>query len=454
MPCKPAIASGKFHLPLLLALVAFILAWPQAAHAESGEKLLKVVALSRHGVRAPTQTDRLLEMWSRKTWPAWPVSKGDLTPRGAALISAMWKEMRGLYEANGLLPEAACPPAGAIHVRADTDERTRATAAALLAGLAPDCHLSYSVAEKIPDPLFHPVKAGLYKFEPVPTVANILNMAPGGLGQLQEDFSSAFNLLNRIAGPPASALCARFAEGPDCNISDLPNAISVSADGRDVNLIGSLHVASSMAEIFLLEYAEWPGALPGWGQVNSAALKQLLPVHSKIFDVVNRAPLVARARGGALLREMEQALQGRHTDKRLNEAKLLVFVGHDTNIANLGGLLGANWKARDFPANGIPPGSLLAMELWDNSGKREIRLRFYAQTLEAFHSDLSANGGEAHNGEVFAPSRNPVNVPPVLGEARFSQEEFARLVSGATQGAPLAPHEKTRQEEGMPAASR
>lgn len=441
----------KRTFALIIAVFALIFSIPSATSARSNEKLLKMVALSRHGVRAPTQTEKQLTLWTRKPWPAWPVERGDLTPRGAELIKAMWKHMHGLLQKDGLLPENICPPNDLIHVRADTEERTQATAAALLEGLAPGCNMKYSVADVSPDPLFHPIRAGIYKFDPIPTVTNILSMTDGGLNALQDDFMGALQLLNRIAGPPAAGLCIRYAENADCSIADLPNAISVSSDGKNVKLLGSLSMASSMAELFLLEYAEWPKSPAGWGQVNTSTLSQLLPVHSKIMDVVNRAPLVARARGSSLLHEMGLALLNKHADKKLNDAKLVIFVGHDTNIANLGGLLGANWQAKSFPANGIPPGSLLAMELWDNMGKQEVRLRFYAQTLEALHSEIAEDGTDWN---IFAPSRNPVSVPPVVGEARFTPAEFDSLIRTAIKGAPLAPAEKTHEVEGMPSLSK
>ena len=67
----------------------------QGGAAEQGggdAKLLKMVVLSRHGVRSPTQSSETLESWSRKDWPEWPVKRGELTPRGAKLVTAMWEQ--------------------------------------------------------------------------------------------------------------------------------------------------------------------------------------------------------------------------------------------------------------------------------------------------------------------------------------------------------------------------
>lgn len=381
----------------------------------------------------------------------------------------MWTELRGAFMTLGLLPEAACPPPGAIFVRADTDQRTRATARALLEGLAPGCGTDYAVADSRPDPLFHPVKAGLCAFDPAAAAADVLTMTGGDLEGLQEDYNAPLALIDQLTAPPAPEFCRFFSLPPQCRLSDLPNSISVSAEGRSVRLSGCLGVASSLAEIFLLEYGQWPGRPAAWGQVDGQVLDRLLPLHSRVFDVINRAPLVASSRGSSLLKEMAAALESRHYDQRLNAAGLVVFVGHDTNIANIGGLLGIHWQARGYPPDGIPPGGALFLELWGQGERREVRMRFYAQTPEALHapfaveherepsgfsvphkhirrdlfSDEKQKAGSAQpaDDDLFAPRAAIVTAPPVVGEARFSLAAFERLVRERINQECLAPQQ-------------
>lgn len=467
------------HLLFFSLACAVFMAFPVgSAAADDDARLLKIVALSRHGVRSPTQELKTLSLWSERLWPHWPVERGHLTPRGARLVSAMWADMRGVLLNYGLLPDAACPPPGAVFVRADTDQRTRATARALLEGLAPDCAQGYAVADAKPDPLFHPVKAGLYAFDPAAAATNVLSMTDGGLDRLQEDFASPLALIDQLSAPPSPDLCSRFGLPPQCRLSDIPTSVSVSPEGRSVGLTGGLGIASSLAEIFLLEYGQWPGSPAGWGQVDGATLKQVLPVHSRIFDVVNRAPLVAWARGSSLLTEMAAALTGTHYDQRLNAASLVVFVGHDTNIANLGALLGVNWQARGYPPNDIPPAGVLFLELWGQGDRREVRVRFYAQPPEALHApfaeeklllcgvpsrqrdvaspvqspdvrnELLAGDESSVDPRLHAPAAAEVSAPPVVGAARFELADFRQLVREKTAGAPLAPQQVPRLHPG------
>ena len=155
----------------ILALCALLAATaPEGGAAEQGggdAKLLKMVVLSRHGVRSPTQSSETLESWSRKDWPEWPVKRGELTPRGAKLVTAMWEQEAAFLREAGLLPSKGCPEAGTIAVRADRDQRTRVTGEAVLEGLAPGCGFKPIVNETDhPDPLFHPLEAGYCALDP------------------------------------------------------------------------------------------------------------------------------------------------------------------------------------------------------------------------------------------------------------------------------------------------
>lgn len=420
----------------LLLLCGALVFLPAIIYAREGSELIKIVALSRHGVRAPTQTAKTLSTWSQKAWPVWPVKHGDLTPRGALLVKAMWENLRGDLQRKGLLPDSACPGEGRIFIRADVDERTRATAQAMADGLAPGCDLGYAVADEKIDPLFHPVKAGLYRYEAIPAAIDVLGMTHGGLDRLLDDFSGSLELVGRITGEPAPALCSRFALMPKCELTDLPNAVSVSPDGSDIRIVGSLGIGSSVSEIFLLEWGEWPGVPAGWGEVDLRVLSQILPVHARVFDVVNRAPVVAWANGSSMLNEMTAALFGEHYDKRLNEASLVVFVGHDTNIANVGGLLGFDWQGSGYPPNGIPPAGALFLELWREDGQNIVKARFYSQPPGALHAAFD-NDSAAHMPTVAVPRYAKTD-----GPANLTEQDFRELVINMTGGAPVAPRQE------------
>ena len=59
--------------------------------------------LTRHGVAAPADDNQLPRI-TGKAWPQWPVGPGQLSPRGAGLLTAQWASLRALYLEAGLLP--------------------------------------------------------------------------------------------------------------------------------------------------------------------------------------------------------------------------------------------------------------------------------------------------------------------------------------------------------------
>ena len=61
-----------------------------------------------------------------------------------------------------------------------------------------------------------------------------------------------------------------------------------------------------------------------------------------------------------------------------------MFVGHDTNIAQIQTMLQMNWQLGDYPRNDIPPGGSLAFERYrdTHSGERYVRLTFSAMSLD------------------------------------------------------------------------
>lgn len=447
----------RFVLCTVFLSVLAVVPSAQAFAAET-EELVKVVVLTRHGVRSPTQSAQELARWSTKKWPAWPVEAGKLTPRGAQLVEAMWHEQRAFFTQEKLLPENVCPPAADLFVLADRDERTRATASALLQGLAPGCGLNFTTdatallaAEQISmhgssdfdadtkfvagkseqdvkserNALFHPLKAGLTTLSPAAARADISRESPGGLYAIEDDLAQPIREISELLGTLNSELCQQALRNDSCTLLDLPTQMRFGAQDTTIDVTGRLGIASSVAEIFLLEYAQWPDRNAGWGVVNEQVLQKLLPVHSRTFAAVNRAHEVALSRGGVLLRAMSAAVNGQSPDAAINRAPLVFFVGHDTNIANVASLLGLRWELGGYPPDAIPPGSALVLTVWKNGEHSCVRASYWTESLASLHRALPASPG-------FTQARVESQILHFerarLDEGHCSLEEFNRLV--------------------------
>src|SRR5207247_4760632 len=118
-----------------------------------------------------------------------------------------------------------------------------------------------------------------------------------------------------------------------------------------VQLDGALRVGSTFTEILLLEYTNgFPKEEVGWDRIKGD-MTLLFRVHAVSFDLEQRTPYVARLQGSRLLRKILLAL----TDQTDNApgtappgAKFVAYVGHDTNIANIGAMLELSWQQEGY----------------------------------------------------------------------------------------------------------
>src|SRR5262245_10078193 len=162
-----AIRRTRPRVIVATAAVAVVLSWLVIAFAASpalaqaptqsaamrppDPDLVKVVILSRHGVRSPLVKPEDLARWrpedATPPWPEWkcpdrPDGKckpGDLTPHGAELA----RRMGDYYRTNYRLFSGNCPGSGELYFWADTDQRTKVTGQSLLRGLVPECGEDY-----------------------------------------------------------------------------------------------------------------------------------------------------------------------------------------------------------------------------------------------------------------------------------------------------------------------
>lgn len=103
-------------LRLLLACALPLLTAP--GHAAAQFTLEKVVELSRHGIRPPTEGNReAIEAATQRPWTQWTTHDGELTGHGYAAVVNKGRDEGARYRQLGLLA-AGCPASGEIYVRA------------------------------------------------------------------------------------------------------------------------------------------------------------------------------------------------------------------------------------------------------------------------------------------------------------------------------------------------
>jgi Histidine acid phosphatase. len=161
--------------------------------------------------------------------------------------------------------------------------------------------------------------------------------------------------------------------------------IVVTKDGES-RLEGPLANASGLTENLLLEYSEGkPLSEVGWGRAGDK-LDEVLLLHNLYADIMRRTPYLASRRGSLLAEQVVDLLTD--TPSRFKgaapipaSAKMVAFLGHDTNLSNMSGFIDTKWTLPGQPDN-TPPGAMLAFERWKQpDGGHFVRVRLYYQSL-------------------------------------------------------------------------
>lgn len=334
-------------------------------------KLERVVMLMRHGVRPPTRAQVVPTGMNDQPWPKWSVDYGQLTPHGydAVRLVGQWDRMN--WAERGLLPAEGCPASADIEVAASAKPRTQDTARALLEGMAPECGLEIDFPATPDDDVeFHPLETGAMPIDADEALRAVRALSPpGGMQSELVAHAGGLALLDQALG------CTRTRAQSGCSLAAMPAAIVRNENDRP-DIGDPFGIASTVSQTFLLEYLEgMPISDVAWGRLTRQQIEDLLEFHALKFYYEGRAPYVAARAASPLAARMLAAME--------QGPKLTVLVGHDTNIADLGGFLDLHWKVPSYPRDDPPPGGALGFEvLSDTSGKRFVRAFYRSQTMD------------------------------------------------------------------------
>jgi 4-phytase/acid phosphatase len=446
-------------------------------------KLVRIVMLSRHGVRPPLQESKILNEWLQSssatpTWPAlseWfrrdappndgaPVCAGYLTNHGAYLMRLMGVYYRHYLENEKLLIPGLCQKDD-VFIWSDIDERTQATAEAIVGGLAPQCsaritikgdpnpYIKRALCNKTtnPDPLFHPTTTTENKLKNCSLDPKKMPTLDGLTQALKPQIEKAQAILKCCS----KELCGRERPALEaCQLSQLSSSIEPTSEKAtpqhvQASVKGGLNIAQSLAEILMLEYAQFGlvdhGQKFGFGRANEPDMLDILKIHTQVFTKVQRDDHVALRQGGNLLHHLSYAIEhGTDPSEPNGSKKFIAYIGHDTNIANVAGILHLHWRLPKYPDDDMPPGSALIFEVRmapdaqgrdcaAAEGKCRIYVFFVSQSPDKMRSADSVFCAQFPDETSCTelPDKKPVSIckEGSCSIAEFSMAEFIELTT-------------------------
>ena len=381
-----------FRLRVIATAVLVALGPGPLSAAAEDLKLVKVVALQRHGVRPPSSTREITPL-AADPWPTWDVSDGQLTSHGKQAITELGKWEGQMLRARGLL-RTGCPQPGEVFAWANSGyQRTIDTADTLLAVLFPGCGLKAGHLQTTKqDPLFPASESEVGRLDQDQARKAVMERMGGSLDRPDPRLTTLRAELQSVLRCCAASVCQKAGQQEGCAFADRTSALSPIAEGRSVNWTGPMGEAATIAQVLLLEYANgFPPEQVGWGRASTAeAVVRLSELRKIKYEYQERVPYIARRGASNILNQILLALEAgagmnpADADKSLVEANLVLFVGSDTQIAEIGGILEAHWQLQGYLDDETPPGGGLVFELLQEptTGTRFVRLVFVAQTLD------------------------------------------------------------------------
>lgn len=433
----------RFSIAHAVCVTAALTLAPVAVAAEA-PKVEKVVVLMRHGVRPPTSTAEVTP-FAAAPWPDFGVADGMLTPHGAEAAERLGAWERGWLAERGLFTGKKCPEAGDLFAWSSRAlQRTTDTGDAFLRGMFPECGLKTGKsAGSGADPLFTATETDVGALNLKEGEKAILAAMGGSFDAPKAKLAGLMDSLQSVTQCCSVEVCRKGTGKDTCRIDELPWEIKPTSDKRGLKIEGPMSTAATISQIFLLEYGQGlPADKVAWGRAATREDVVRLSELRKIkYEYYERVPYLARRGSSNILAQIATVLT-RDTGSGIGialdgppDATYTLYVGSDTQIAQIGGILDLHWASKDYLADETPPtGGLIFERLVDSAGARSVRVSFVTPTLDQIRSAAVLDA-------KAPPSVVPVPIPGCGPDGVCPAAAFAKLVGDRIDPSAVAPVE-------------
>lgn len=369
-----------FSAFLLLLMLCPSWAWAQLQRSEAFKqqyRLTEVVVLSRHNIRSPLSTNgSALGRLTPHQWTQWSSAASELTLRGGVLETMMGQYFRKWLVDEGLFKENATPSADDVNFYANSMQRTIATAQYFSSGFMPlaNIHVNHRFSASTMDPVFCPKLTKVSDAFQTEAMKEIAAMGgKKGLKGIGEKLKANYAVTAKVLDLKDSPACK---SGETCDFKDDDTQIIFRLNDEP-QMKGSLKLANSASDAFILQYYEEPDARKAaFGHdITADDWEKIAQIKDVYGDVLFTAPIVAVNVAHPLLMYISDEL---HAKNR----KFTFLCGHDSNIASVDAALGVeDYSLPNSIEKKTPIGSKVVFEKWtDKSGKQFVAINLVYQS--------------------------------------------------------------------------
>ncbi|MBJ9323303.1 histidine-type phosphatase [Citrobacter freundii] len=362
---------------------------PMATAATSNNLVLeKVVTMTRHGVRSQSNSASVQEN-SPTPIPTFSAKDGELTMHGYAAVTLMGDYLHRYFVSQKFLTKNTCPDAKNIFIRSSAFQRTRMTANALADTLFPGCAIPvHSPEKKTDDTLFEPIVSGMAPLNVEKATQSVITALGGSFDTARQRYASQITAMQKVVDPEC--------QPTECTFTNHKWGISTDKQNINISLKGPLARGNELGETFRLQYTEGMSVKDvAFGHVSRAAdIAPLMKLKEIKFDLIEHNPYIAARGGSQLMSQILYALEkgSGYKDPDASpqirdsapDARMVMYVAHDTNLGYLQPLLNVSWNLQGYPKDDTPPGSTLLFERYRDTKTQKIyvSVSFMTQTLD------------------------------------------------------------------------
>ncbi len=402
---------------LLLALLCIITAQPALAAPQDelcGKyKLVQVIVLSRHNIRAPiVGADSGLAKMTDHKWHDFGVKKGQLTAHGALIERNIGAYFRQYLQQEGLFPAGYEFQSKDVFFYANSFQRTIATARNFALGMFPEADVKITYTKQIDeaDPVFLP-GAKNHK-EAFNEVCNQELQALGGSRGLADTIIPGVKTAAMVLGRPVVSL------------DDFSFTVK---DG--MHITGAARPLMGACDALVLQYYELGDKRASFGhELTFEEWQEIAAVKDLGVHAYHNIPTLSRALARPLLSIFQEEL---NTPQR----KFTFLCGHDTNIAPV--MAALEVKETHLPETieqEAPIGCKLVIKEWEaQDGESYITLQLVYPTTSQL---IAASPLTADNPPEMIPL-NLQNIQPNEDGLIAMQDFQQRLTDAITSDAEL-----------------